>query len=374
MKPSKSQTPSQGGESLPQRFKPVSEADLRRWTDEGSISRGVGYFRSGHLFDPVLRGNTLRARCAGSSGGPYTLEATLVPETDSGTEPLAHWECNCPRGGFCKHLVALLLAWIRTPEAFDERPEIMDLLKDRSRDELIALVQKMLQRAPELETLLDVFALKQGDSGPGGRVTVNPTAIRKQARSVMASFDYEWDSAPGIARDLEEIRKLADGYALAERWADAAVIYAVIAEEALEGYEETGDEGDIAEVISESIDGLAMCLEVQESLDPSNRMDPSTRQPLIQSLYGLWRDEDYGIDPASDIPEILAGQTTEEERREIERWARSDIASRRSEWRNLRLVRLLIRLKAAAGLSDEELFEEYRTAGLYKDLTGLLLE
>ena len=55
----------------------LTESDVRRWTDGAYFERGQGYFRSGHIFDPRLQGNTLKARCLGSGPTPYRVEMTL---------------------------------------------------------------------------------------------------------------------------------------------------------------------------------------------------------------------------------------------------------------------------------------------------------
>jgi len=80
--------------------------------DRGSISRGTGYYRNGHVLkvhiDEIGKTMTVTGRVRGSPADPYV---TLVA--------LAHYEggfvlledsCNCPLGGGCKHAVALLLA------------------------------------------------------------------------------------------------------------------------------------------------------------------------------------------------------------------------------------------------------------------------
>jgi uncharacterized Zn finger protein len=88
--------------------------------------------------------------CQGSSGGPYRVEAELVPRDAPGREQIAGWSCTCPRGGFCKHIVALLLTWIATPERFAPRREVGELLASKSREELLSQLNDILERQPEL--------------------------------------------------------------------------------------------------------------------------------------------------------------------------------------------------------------------------------
>lgn len=57
---------------------PLSAEEIAAQTNQGSFTRGQGYDRSHHVFSAIRRDYTLRARCHGSSGGPYLVEATLA--------------------------------------------------------------------------------------------------------------------------------------------------------------------------------------------------------------------------------------------------------------------------------------------------------
>src|SRR3954453_326343 len=117
-------------------FAPLSASSIESQTDSGSFKRGRGYARSGHIYAAIRRENTLRARCHGSSGGPYLVSATLAEPGKSKRKNPVDYACNCPRGGFCKHVVALLLTWVERPESFDVKPPLAELLAGKSHDEL----------------------------------------------------------------------------------------------------------------------------------------------------------------------------------------------------------------------------------------------
>src|SRR5207253_9957992 len=102
----------QTGADVKGQFKPLSEADIQAHTDEASFRKGYSYYQDHAIVEPSLSESVLRAFCHGSSGGPYRVEATLLPASDKSANKLASGNCSCPRGGFCKHLVALLLTWL----------------------------------------------------------------------------------------------------------------------------------------------------------------------------------------------------------------------------------------------------------------------
>jgi uncharacterized Zn finger protein len=135
----------------------LTKKAIREWVDERSFERGEEYHQSREIFDQRREGNTLRARCHGTSGGPYRVEATLDGDGD-----IESGFCSCPVGVGCKHLVALLLGWCERPEDFAVAKNLREWLKWRSKAELVKLVEEMLRLRPELAGLLDIPVAKKG--------------------------------------------------------------------------------------------------------------------------------------------------------------------------------------------------------------------
>jgi uncharacterized Zn finger protein len=91
----------------------ITEPAIRDYVDPASFSRGLEYHRQGMISDARVEGERrLTAWCEGSSGGPYQVTAIV----EGGQIAEAH--CGCPMGAYCKHIVALLLAWKDRPETF----------------------------------------------------------------------------------------------------------------------------------------------------------------------------------------------------------------------------------------------------------------
>jgi uncharacterized Zn finger protein len=134
-------------EKIPNR---ITEKTIRDYVDAVSFSRGLDYHRQEMIFDPRVEGGSLlKARCEGSSGGPYHVEATV----EKGE--ILDSDCNCPVGGFCKHIVALLLDWKDRPETFIEVEGLDPILQRKSKAELVALVKRMVAREPDLESMVE---------------------------------------------------------------------------------------------------------------------------------------------------------------------------------------------------------------------------
>jgi uncharacterized Zn finger protein len=75
-------------------------------------------------------------------------------------------------GGYCKHVVALLLAYLREPEEFVQRESVNDLLSTLSRDELAGLIANMASRDPNLYDWLEMAipAVRASDEAGGAQI------------------------------------------------------------------------------------------------------------------------------------------------------------------------------------------------------------
>jgi uncharacterized Zn finger protein len=125
----------------------ISEEDIQDWVGSKSFERGYKYFEEGAVFETQRQGETLRAFCEGSQPHPYHVEVTLD------AQGIRDALCSCPVGdeGRCKHVAALLLAWFHNSDEFAEVETVDETLTQKTKEELITLVKKMLQQRPELE-------------------------------------------------------------------------------------------------------------------------------------------------------------------------------------------------------------------------------
>ncbi|MGH2616425.1 MAG: SWIM zinc finger family protein, partial [Thermomicrobiales bacterium] len=377
-------SPAADAETAARDFAPLDDDIIARQTDAGSFSRGKTYFRGKRIFNAVRRGDLLRARCRGSSGGPYHVEATLAPAGKRTSRHPVRYLCNCPRGGFCKHVVALLLTWIDAPETFEVRPPLADLLADKSREELVALVEAMVAANPDLEKIIALpppIAIKP-DAAP-----VDEAAIRRLIAGALPDpedydeygggygqfdryeFRYGYDGYDGssyAAGELEEVVAYADAYIEGGHWRNAMIVSAVLAEQLpaeLDLYQD--EEGELASLISRTDASLAACLEAQERLPAEQRFSDEERTRLIDAILAIWEaDIDAGgIDLSDGGPEAIGALATPAERERVREHLRGMILPAvgepwKHQWHNRAVIEFLSLLTGEGGLSDDELLAE----------------
>ncbi len=367
------------------RFAPLKDEGIKELTDSGSFTRGRSYFRRGAIVDPVLVGNQLRAWCWGSEEDPYRVAATLAPADGHGADNPLAWSCTCPRGGFCKQVVALLLAWIVDPKSFVERAPMATLLAEKSREELVALIELMVHQEPDLERLIDLPMPLAPDAEPGSPSTVS-FDVTTIGRQVEAAFrgdrPDDWKAALRIVTEVGPISALAERYAAAGRWADAGSVFAALATAMIEHFWLVHDEeGELGQVVTLCDQGLARCLDAQATLPEEDQLPPDVRRQVIQVIAEIWRFDvvDAGGTGISDEgPDAVARNATAEERQWLIDWLREVPSAVEHEWSRewvrRAAVGFQVMLAEAAGLDEEALLQLYRDAELWPEVSSALLE
>ena len=341
----------------------VSEKTISDWVGSRSFQLGRSYFENEAVFDLRRQGSSLKASCQGSMPQPYRLGVAF------GAEGIGKANCSCPvgDGGHCKHVGALLLAWLDQPDAFRVVAELDADLEQRSKEELIALIKQMLRLQPDLETLLEVAL-------PGGnrRLTpVNPETYRRQVSSAFRRGGNDWMVSWRIATDIGISVSAGDGFLALDDCASASIVYQAVAQGILEHYEMILDEdGDLGEVLDQCVEGLGYCL-------AGGGDAAADRERLLQTLFEIYRfDVDYGgVGLGESAPDLILEHATGAEKRAVAGWVRAAMPEGNSWGDNYnRQVygRFLLDLEMA-DLDDASFLSICRESGRLADLVGRLL-
>src|SRR6266487_3351734 len=235
------------------------------------------------------------------------------------------------------------------------KPEaaVLGQLRKKSQEELLFLVEQLLERQPDIKPLIELLielpmpnAGQQGKTpGKGNTRTLNLSSIRKQLDGALYYAGGGWESAGLIATELSRLCGIGDGFAEAGEWANAQAVYAAITGEAIARYEELEDEWQIAALIDECTEGLALCLDAQRDLPADDQLSVTSREELLASLYNIRKfGQDYGgID--TDVVGTIMRNVTRDERKMVERWLQQEIQLGMSNWRSQNLISFLEKLK-----------------------------
>ncbi len=129
-------------------FPSLTEDDIQAHTAGGSFKRGRQYLEDGAVQSlKQTDEHTLKAKVQGSDVHPYVV--TIQFDADHVTDV----ECTCPyhSGTWCKHIVATLLKVLNEDEVPKaESAAVDDLVGDLDRDDLVALVERLVEHDPRL--------------------------------------------------------------------------------------------------------------------------------------------------------------------------------------------------------------------------------
>jgi uncharacterized Zn finger protein len=180
---------------------------------------------------------------------------------------IAETACTCPYdwGGICKHIVALLLAYVHNPQVFRVIEPLDRMLADKSKDELIAIIQDMLMRKPDLISVVELTTQP-----------LNVSVYRTQARRAM-----QHETPRSVERELKALGATAARLAKGGDMLNAGAIYHALLDETVAGYDEMissmDEDGDIAVIVDECAQGLGACL-------AQAKADADTRRAWLKTL------------------------------------------------------------------------------------------
>ncbi len=249
-------------------------ASLPRYATDRSIRRGEDYFKSGAVETLVLRGDELEADVQGNAPRPYRVWI----EFDAGGA--ANATCTCPYeyGGWCKHIVATLLAYAKQPDAVEIRSPLAEKLAGLDRSQLEALLLELIDRIPRLSDMIEATLPYVTFTGPTGTAaltaaSVDTRALRQSVRGALRSRggwdeDYNEDGY-GVVDDVVELAERARPALDAGNGRAVLAILEAVTDEFSKHWEmleETGEETSVF------FDGTA-ALWIEALLDPSLSAD-----------------------------------------------------------------------------------------------------
>ncbi len=275
----------------------LTDAIIRAGANEKVFASGQELYRNGAISVAAIQGNILTGHCAGAQSPFYKVRAEL----DAGGVRAASCNCDYDFGGYCKHIVALLLTFAREPEQFAVRKDPGVLLADLDREQLAAILAKLMRERPELYD--EVEAAIAAPSAAGKRKT--PAAKRKQVdvepyrrrvRGIVRSHERMRGSeaywqVSGVTEQLHGVEQTAMEF-LDEGDAETALrILLTLLEEGCDGFNYIDDsDGDLGDYLRGLGEPLA---EAILSLD----LDDERREELLSELEKIDRYlSDYGID------------------------------------------------------------------------------
>lgn len=240
----------------------ITESMIRAGASPESFRRGEEYHREGAISNTAIQGTVLSGECAGTYAPYYRVQVEL---DEAG---IADASCTClyEYGGYCKHIVALLLAYMRHPKSFTVRKEPAELLADLDQNDLTAILTKLIQEQPDLYDRIEAMTSVPSKSKKKRRKTVDIEVYRRHILGIVHSLDgmrmsEAYWHVGGLANQLREVQESAMKFLDAGDAESALEILLILLEESSRGIEYIDDSdgelggfvGDLGTSLAEAI-------------------------------------------------------------------------------------------------------------------------
>ncbi len=285
----------------------LTESLIHQHAAAESFHRGEDYCRGGAVVSLVRRGDVLRAEVEGSQYEPYRVHIAFDIGGITGVS------CSCPYdwGGWCKHIVAVLLTCLRDPEEIEARPALAELIADLDREQLRDLVLSVAAHDSDLVDQIERWvttlratangAKEKEAAGQAPRHTrVDPQPIRRQVAAILHSLDRMRPSeaywqVDSVVNQVGQVLGQAQAFTEAGDGENALAYLEAITDEYVEGWTSLDDSDAYASGFFEDLGTAWTEAALVADLSPAERKrwaDKLTR----------WQAEvdEYGIDDAFD--------------------------------------------------------------------------
>lgn len=292
----------------------IPDSTILHHTAPTVFQRGKDYYRRGAVGDLSLRGGTLHADVEGSEYEPYRVQVAYDTAGITG----ATCTCAYEGVGWCKHIVATLLAARAAPDEIAVRPPLEELLAPLDRDQLQRLVLTLAERLPDVADMLEAqimllqpaTTIVQAEAAGTSRrrTPVDPKPFRRQAQAIMVAvhgmrsgmeiYGYTSSAVEGIRQLAQQARTFTengDGYS-------ALAILDAVTEEYVEHWFEFDDSDGEAGALFEELGEIWAEALLTADLTSAERHQWATK-------LENWQDEaeEYGVDVGFQVA-VAAGR------------------------------------------------------------------
>jgi uncharacterized Zn finger protein len=310
-------------------FPKITESMIRAGATPESFHRGEEYYREGAVSNTAIQGSLLSGECAGTYAPYYRVQVELDEARIAG----ASCTCLYEYGGYCKHIVALLLAYVHHPKAFVTRKAPAELLADLGQDDLIAILTKLMQEQPELYDRIEALISVPSKKSRKKRRRVDIEVYRRRILDIVHNLDGMRISEAywyvgGLANQLREVQGSALQFLDAGDAETALEILLVLLEESSRAIEHIDDSnGELGGFVGELGTPLAEAILSLEFSQVERARLTKRLEKLIAYAgdYGMEGNLDIAMQAAKfgweDVPEKAAhpwkrGPIVDEEERE----------------------------------------------------------
>lgn len=218
------------------------------------LKRGYDYYKEGRVTNLIIDGNTSSAIVVGNRR--YRVKLNLKT---------GDYRCTCPCEFNCKHMVAVLYA-LKENKNVETTDNLKEQLNQKSKDELIAILQKILVSEPRFKLLLGSEA--------------------KDVKKIISSLSVDLDQ--DVDELIDEVDRLFEAI-LARN--DKLTLLVILFKKSFSLWDEVGG----IEPLESSMFDILEAISIE-----AKKLKKDERQQLLQELVDLTKDFEFFWDSIDD--------------------------------------------------------------------------
>jgi uncharacterized Zn finger protein len=266
----------------------LSEFTIRRHANSTSFQRGEAYYAAGTVLSVTQRGSRIHAEVAGSEAQPYHVSLNV------NGDGLISGICTCAYNyeGWCKHIVAAMLACVRQPETVEQRPSLEQLLEVLDYLQTQQLIQELVAQQPQLIEVIDQHVSWMTTPTTTREPAKSHTPIdlapyHQQVRQILRDAVRYWESGEDddpISEELLSLVQAARDYSEQGQAHSAIAILETITSTCVENWDDVANYGADNEEIAQELDAAWCEAILCAELTPEEKAN-------LQIQLASWQDE-----------------------------------------------------------------------------------
>ncbi len=252
----------------------LTESEIVRLFESRIYERGKEYFLEGRVKRAIVYHNNLMADVKGTVPEEYHISI----EVRDGNVVAS---CTCPYAfGYCKHIAALLYAWVKRPGMFKDLGRSEEMLKRLSRDEIVEIVIDMIRYDPDVVYVINLRLMPRAEL---------PEFLDRELGAVFSEEYADYLNVREIVKKLEIFREYAADLLRSGDAGTAMSVIAPVIDAVIAGYTKLDD----ADGLMRNFFGAAL-----ETLGDAflKTKDESRRRSLLTGAVDWYMDAEWGLD------------------------------------------------------------------------------
>lgn len=252
----------------------LKEADVRLLFEEKVFERGIKYFEQGRIVRPFVYRDSIMAECHGTLPENYYIRVDL-----RGGNFVA--SCTCPYAfGYCKHIAAVMYAWLKKPGIFKDLGQSEDLLKKMDKGSLVETVIDMIKYDPDVVYVINLRLLPRPEL---------PGFMQREMQDIFSEEYVDYLNVREIVKKLDIFREYASDIFQAGDTETSMVVLTPVADAIIDNYTSLDDSDGLMRNFFASV------MDLYGDIIPAYRLEGERRRFMGRALE-WYMDAEWGLE------------------------------------------------------------------------------